>query len=157
MNKKHKHAEFICAWANGEPVQVQTESGWHDIGGSPSFSEYNSYRLKPAEPERNYPLTSMSNIELKNVWQEKALGCGPVSTARVVANAALRHACDAGQIVTREEFDRAVGDRKARDLAVAEAVDAAWRTQCLRLVPGSDHMLVARLVDLSSTIKGVKP
>lgn len=98
-----KHAEFIKAWADGSQIQTMTAFGWRDIGDSPSWLDRNEYRIKPAEPARPpYPKTLMSSNHLAEIaapferqWQFEE-----------VANAALRHACDNGQIVTREEFDK---------------------------------------------------
>lgn len=42
---KHKHAELIIAWANGEQIQVLSDDWW-DIG-DPGWYEYKKYRVKP--------------------------------------------------------------------------------------------------------------
>jgi hypothetical protein len=48
MNKPHKHAEVIKAWADGAMVQLRTDAGmeWTDIK-DPSFCEDYQYRIKP--------------------------------------------------------------------------------------------------------------
>jgi len=70
MNQRHKWADVIIAWANGEPIQVEQESGkWKDYGVSPispMFSPALNYRIKPRtikigdmevpEPLREFPV-----------------------------------------------------------------------------------------------------
>jgi hypothetical protein len=118
----HKHAGVIKAWADGAQIECLTSAGWQAIGESPSWGEFNEYRVKPAEPERVYPVTQMSIAELLTIWANvSAIGTiGPALQETV--NRAIRRCCDAGQVVIREEFDRAVADRRARDLAVAKHV-----------------------------------
>ena len=120
-----KHKEVIEAWLNGAQVQHKDCAGqWEDSEqDQPGFFGHMEYRIKPAEPERVYPKTQMTMDELRGITEKYAYDNLLVN----MCNAALRHACDAGQIVTREEFDRAVEDRRKRDLAVAqEVVDRAW-------------------------------
>lgn len=50
MNKPHKHAEVIKAWADGAPVQFKGQNGkWQDIA-APTWGEAYEYRVKP-QPE----------------------------------------------------------------------------------------------------------
>lgn len=118
----HKHQALIIQWANGAKIQYRKpdELVWKD-SDPPAWVEDYEYRVKPAEPERVYPTTKMDAGELHVIYLENSK---PTYYAgfTAIANAALRHAIDAGQVVTREEFDRAVGDRKARDMEVARAV-----------------------------------
>ena len=47
---KHKHAEFIHAWAEGVEIQFKTpdSSEWHDLETSyPNWTDKNEYRIKP--------------------------------------------------------------------------------------------------------------
>ena len=48
MNKPHKHAEFIKAWADGAEIEFRQEEchAWKKVD-SPSWSLYNQYRVKP--------------------------------------------------------------------------------------------------------------
>lgn len=126
--KARPHSEIIKAWADGAEIQYRAPGSgvWKDCPEPAWVSDY-EYRVKPEEPKRRYPETALTSDELCRVSQESVektkdwSNLGDV-VRYAIANAALRHACDNGQVVTREEFDRAVGDRKARDLAVAEAV-----------------------------------
>jgi hypothetical protein len=58
--KPHKHAEFIKAWADGAEIQfLQISDGcWIDLK-SPTWSEYNEYRIKPNK--RKYRVAEMSS------------------------------------------------------------------------------------------------
>jgi hypothetical protein len=87
------------------------------------------------EPEKRYPVTRLTGAELGRIydgddsatadWTNRGMDC-----LTAVANAALRHAVDSGQVVTAEQVNdevRALGERMAerraaRDMAVAEAV-----------------------------------
>ena len=51
MGKRHKHADVIIAWAEGEDVQVWDDGAkrWHDIVGKfPLFNEDREHRIKPS-------------------------------------------------------------------------------------------------------------
>ena len=50
MNKPHKHAELIKAWADGAVIQYKDVNGWEDCVITPSWHEENLYRIKP-EPK----------------------------------------------------------------------------------------------------------
>jgi hypothetical protein len=107
----HKHAEFIKAWADGAVVEVATVNGWQSIGKSPSWNETNYYRIKPAELKRMYPVTSMNADALRAAFNEHMENIVP-ARLEDVANAALRHACDNGQVVTQKEFQAVVDEAK---------------------------------------------
>ena len=138
-----KHKEVIEAWLNGAQVQYKTRAGeWEDSEqDQPGFFGHLEYRIKPAEPERVYPVTQMTMTELRSITEQYAYDNLLIN----MCNSALRHACDAGQIVTREEFDRAVGDRKARDMAVARAVDA-WYAQTFQNKQRNSDNYLAELI-----------
>jgi hypothetical protein len=118
--KPHMHCESIKAWAGGARIQWRTPgtSVWIDCIHMPEWSIDREYRVKPPEP--NYPTTQLPHADMARIMQMN--GNVPPEGWRQVANAALRHACDAGQVVRREEFDRAIGERKTRDAAIADAV-----------------------------------
>ncbi len=60
MNKKHKHAELIKAWADGAEIQFKSalKEEWHDSEGNPDWHENLEYRIKPetqtAEQQSGY-------------------------------------------------------------------------------------------------------
>lgn len=145
--KEHKHKETIIAWANGAEIQGRAPGTqeWRDYP-DPAFVEDFEYRVKPKEPPRTYPETLMGITELGKAYND-ANCC-----IRAIANAALRHAIDNGQVITREEFDRAIGDRKARDMAIAQEVRTV-AFQTARLF-GWDHI---KEMDLAIIIEQVKP
>lgn len=52
MNKPHKHAELIKAWADGATIQFLNLhfNEWKDIlDNSPSWNENTQYRIKPEQ------------------------------------------------------------------------------------------------------------
>lgn len=50
MNKPHKHAEIIKAWADGADVEWwHPMLGWVDVGPTPNWPD-STYRIKP-EPK----------------------------------------------------------------------------------------------------------
>lgn len=144
----HKHAEVIKAWADGAKIECRGPKSpdWID-STDPQWFESHYYRVKPAQPDKIYPKTDMTEMDMSNEWSKARIGTlGMID----IANAALRHACDNGQIVTREEFDRAIGDRKARDIAVARAVDAWYCQTFSNKHPNTENYL-------ADIIKGIKP
>lgn len=64
MNKPHKHAQIIKAWADGHDIEFKGTRGW-TIVVHPTFSEATEYRIRPKviringleipEPERAVP------------------------------------------------------------------------------------------------------
>ena len=47
MNKPHKHAALIKAWADGAEIQVKDSGArWLDMS-KPTWREWNTYRIKP--------------------------------------------------------------------------------------------------------------
>jgi hypothetical protein len=157
QNKQPRaHHDIIIAWANGEQIQYRKDAGmaWTDCA-DPAFVADYEYRVKPA---REYPQSDMSNGQLHAAFMEgTGHACPSWNSAgcRAVANAALKDAIDQGQVVTREEFDRAIGDRKKRDFAVAEAV----RDKAYVAVMNCDNNLegvVVRSLDVAAIISEVK-
>lgn len=121
-----KHAELIRAWLDGAKIELwhNNSKTWRPVA-DPLFDEDREYRIKPAEPEReDRVLISMPAHEIQTLWNRSkanAIEFGEKYACRTLINDGLRYACDNGQIVTRAEFDRAIGDRAARDLALAQA------------------------------------
>ena len=150
-----KHKEVIEAWLNGAQVQHKNYAGqWDDSEQDhPGFFGHLEYRIKPAEPERAVVETEMTADQLFEYFVG-APGGDNAKACIVVANKAIQHALDRGQIVTREEFDRAVGDRKARDMAVSRNL-----RESLKFVFGNHDGLVWHRIDddyLESILQRVK-
>lgn len=102
----HKHAEIIKAWAEGHQIQWQDcKQLWHDVK-KPDWDVHTNYRVKPAEPEKSYPVTQMKmedfNAALRRADAREGLA---LHVAGEIANAALRHAIDSGQVVAIEDVD----------------------------------------------------
>lgn len=106
----HKHAEVIKAWANGATIEARhlgaggSWSSWRAFqdGETPHWNLPIEFRVKP---EKVYPETQMTAEELSNVVSRLVFVMS-VSGAdighqerRAIANAALRHAIDSGQVV----------------------------------------------------------
>lgn len=142
----HKHAAVIHAYADGQEIQIFKNGEWVDLDEPVRFFQGVDYRIKPAEPERVYPVTSMNHTDL-----EKAYGSGIYTEraeeqAKRICNAALKHACDAGEIVTREEFDRAVEDLKSQHLIIARAIVEEFYEDCSKVTD-------ADLLEILSSLK----
>lgn len=157
MSKAHKHAEVIKAWADGQPIEMRYVAGgtWEPLLCDAPHWDAPEYRVKP---ERIYPVTLMTATEVRDVFNN----CGAMPDGLdwvEIANVALRHAIDAGQVVTAEGHANEVADihrlwttaiaemhkeREARDMAVAKEVQGA----CF-------HM-DARDIDLVDIICGVR-
>lgn len=154
---KHKHAELVKHGLDGQQIQMKDGGGWYpcDVSHPLLYPDF-EYRIKPAKEERVYPVTQMSDREMENEWcsADKSERFG--DAMRRLANLALRHACDKGQVVTREEFDRAVGDRKVRDMAVAQAVKEACVTAAQDAADGYRILGVER-VDVVAVLAVVRP
>lgn len=152
----HKHAEFIKAWADGKTLQLFANGEWHDVSADPpTFNRNWEYRIKPAEPEREYPVTQMSAKEAYMAFSkiEETVSSHWGDNVLSAINAGLRHACDNGQIVTRAEFDRAIGDRAARDKAIALAVgEYVGKTVAANIAAGLD----SSNIDIAPIIGAVK-
>jgi len=58
MNKPHKHAAIIKAWADGAQIQeINDNHVWKDVGVNGAavlFSDISNYRIKPKEPIVKY-------------------------------------------------------------------------------------------------------
>lgn len=65
MNKPHKHAELIKAWADGAEIQAQICGDWCD-DYSPRWSLDGKYRIKP-EPKPDVVYTT--NIKYDFGWK----------------------------------------------------------------------------------------
>ena len=101
MNKPHKHAEFIKAKADGATIQFQykgsdSDSIWHDmVEDDWQFQDNLQFRIKPPAPK--WPETTMTGKELHEIYMGDS-GI-PRESIVVVANAAIAHALETGQVV----------------------------------------------------------
>ena len=150
--KPHKHAAVIKAWAENQDltIQLKTRSGaWIDCDeDGPSWDPSLEYRIKPAAPVVEYPVTKMGLSELDWAW---ASGKGGAYGAMVaLANAAIRHAIDAQQVVRMAEVQEIASElnksmRAARELAVAEAVHQA-HVQGRYSIPGAWDLDLPKII-----------
>lgn len=118
------------------------------------------------EPAKQYPVTRMTREQLTDVARNTPGSFG--ESYEAIANAALRHAIDNGQVVTTEKGQEAVRlaidifkpdapKRAARDLAIAEAV----RREAVRIACSYNHStLIYNAIDradLTAIIAKVLP
>jgi hypothetical protein len=125
QRKPHPHAEVIKAWADGAQVQFQyyATKEWGD-DNSPQFHVERQYRVKP---EKVYPVTRMAHSEMFTVYASH-LRCkhgynsvtAETSGLAEVANAALRHAIDADQVVPMAEVQEVARNLNKRRYERAE-------------------------------------
>lgn len=121
---KHKHAAIIKAWAEDQTKAIQYRRSDSDewLGASsPNWDEKLQYRIKP---ECVYPETQMTDLDLNraaNSNQEYAQRWS--YEARLVANAAIRHAVDNKQVMLPG------GEMKDEDIIkaiIAESLKQNW-------------------------------
>jgi hypothetical protein len=132
-----KHAELIRAWLDGAVIELNVKAKGEKptwaVDGYPTWDEHYEYRVQPL-----YPETAMSDKELF-----RAAGAGDdVLKFRAIANEAIRHAIDNGQVIVPlndEHIASIVAEqRAARDIAIAEAVRSACLEQGHKHVTGFD-------------------
>lgn len=149
-----KHAELIRAWLDGAEIERQYNSPFSEqqkwvVDRDPSWHHEHNYRIKPTEPERAYPETQMTQDEFSKA-------CAPYEKLywpTAFANAALRHAIDAGQVFTRKEFHQ-------RDSAVALAAFEyinEWLTKDWRKVLGPNVTISTEPHHIAAVVARVKP
>lgn len=93
---------------DGKPVFVGDElrDRWNNtIRAFVGMGSNPAHWFWPA-PARQYPVTGMDSDELREAW-DSADNKGSIDTARVIANAALRHAIDNDHLFTKEDKDEA--------------------------------------------------
>ncbi|MFZ3286576.1 MAG: hypothetical protein WA191_06970 [Telluria sp.] len=136
----HVHAEVIKAWADGAKIEFlkRNGDGWERVN-NPSFNTDFQYRVKP---EKVYPVTQMADTELclavpmMHKVRPVPSDCEQfiIDGFRSLANAALRHAIDANQIIAMADHQDAlitlgqslrdveIARHANRDMAIAKAV-----------------------------------
>ncbi len=69
MNKPHKHAELIKAWADGATIECNSNTGgtgyWQPCH-QPLWHDYCVYRVKP----REFPKSGLSNKKIYTAYYE---------------------------------------------------------------------------------------
>lgn len=93
--KPHKHAEVIKAWADGARIEYFDDQ-WFECFDSPAWNIDTQYRVKP---EPAYPETRMTSANLSDIYYNGGSLC---DVCVAVANAAIRHAIDCGQVAIVE-------------------------------------------------------
>lgn len=154
--KPHPHAEAIHAFADGHAVQFFCDGEWADRP-RPAFTldqPAGSWRVKP---ERDYQVTQMTNEELNSAARG---ACNMVTEYRQAANAALRHAIDAQQVVPMSEVQEIARNLNKSQHAkhVRDVAEAVW-TACHEVVAkysGSCAHTLRQNIDIDKIIPEVK-
>lgn len=105
-----KHAAEMHAYADGADIEwrAKPENPWRLCVTPPYWSDEFEYRVKPATPAKVYPTTQMDKSDFDNIASDSS----GYRTAIDIANAAIRHAIDADQVVPMAEVQEV-----ARNLA----------------------------------------
>lgn len=128
---------------------------------------------KWAPPAKVYPETTMRHEDMFDVYAFHLRSRGYTSVGAdsnglaAVANAALRHAVDAGQVVPKDEHEAALhrlgdrlkgitlGDRAERDMDIALAVRSAAYAEVMNCAAGHEGTVVRQL-NITTIIATVK-
>mgnify|MGYP001558513053 CR=1 FL=1 len=115
---KHKHHDVIVAWAKDTSQKLQClhpGKDWIDLGPheTPEWLDNLEYRIKPA---RAYPETQMTKSDFDNINCDSE----GYRSGIHIANAALRHAIDAGQVAPMAEELELAREMNRRRYARAE-------------------------------------
>jgi hypothetical protein len=83
---RHKHAELIIAWAEGEQIEYEQRPGvWTPVAKYPLWEEDTAYRVRPK------PVTSMTDQELRNIYYHSGGSDHFEVSLRSVADTAIQH------------------------------------------------------------------
>lgn len=117
--KPHIHAAVIHAFADGAEVQVMTNGEWRDCN-YPDFDSSLGYRIKPAAPK--WPQTTMTFEQIEASAYNAPMG----AQWRGIANSALKHACEAGEVVPADKVREI--EAKARAEGIKEGAKQRFYT-----------------------------
>ena len=94
INKPHKHAEAIKAWADGALIEYHDahDTVWRAVS-EPSWDTDRFYRVKP---EKEFPETTLNVEELFAIYDEGTVSCR--QSCLDVANAAIKHFIESGEM-----------------------------------------------------------
>lgn len=122
----------------GDELEMNLANGWKRVAAEPTWAgtwtDDGKYVRWPA-PAKVYPTTALSGPAMYSIYSDAknvTVSMGLLD----IANAALRHAIDARQVVTHQEHEDALialgksmfhssADRATRDAAIAKAVRRA--------------------------------
>lgn len=92
---KHPHHDMIVEWVKDTSKIVQYyddeyyDLGWKDLdSGEVTWHPELQYRFKPAE--REFPKSSLTDAELKEIWDTSCFAIKPVTVLRLAADAAVK-------------------------------------------------------------------
>lgn len=157
---------------DGKPVFVgdqleqrdRRNAAWIRRNAQPGDRYTDNGEVRWPAPAKAYPQSTLIPDHLRAEYN-RDLG-GPVDAAmQRVANAALRHAVDAGQVVPKDEHEAALhhlgeqlkgaslSDQAARDIVVATAVHNACMTLAADL--STNFYLAAQQIDIGAIVASV--
>lgn len=141
MNKPHKHAELIKAWADGAEIEERNPyvqlltappkpDPWKEFRGV--WKEKYEYRIKPEPPK--HPQTRMSDDDLQELWRQCVVASAPftdhlLNTQRRFADASIARAIEDGDVIACEhavlitEVAKLWGTPEAAEAAAKWAAD----------------------------------
>jgi hypothetical protein len=160
----HIHAEVIKAWADNPSLIIEwryNDQEWKLCDEVPLWNRLNEYRVKPEPPAKVYPETQMSEETMRTAY-DLHFGGSVFGALTRVANAALHHAIDAGQIITMNDHhsaldtlgrslrDIAITRHTDRDMAIARAVENVYCCLVPHKQPNSDGYLAAIIAKVAT-------
>lgn len=127
--KPHKHAEIIKAWADGAEIEYEY-CGRYECIKSPVWDEETEYRIKPEPAAPKSPQTTMTYKQMESAY----LIAGDVSSwnsaaAIFLANAAIAHACETGQVVPAATVDKLKSQSDGTEKKLLEALQDGIRRE----------------------------
>lgn len=160
MEQKWKNE--IIAWANGATIQRSEYGGPFADDDSPDWGAHGGVTFR-VRPERIYPESALEDIAL--IWSNaEAQNVG--SGLHAVANAAIRDAIDAGQVMGFDEHDVILGEHckgweaqsdkmKAASAARELEVAAALRNYAQRQLEGTGSAEAAQYLGVMLSPKAI--
>jgi hypothetical protein len=123
---------------NGDAIEDGGPGDW--TAGIAHPKNRNFINCRWPAPVKVYPVSELTNQQLADSIRKHSFAPTEAYSrdARAVANAAIKHAIDAGQVVI-------AADRAARELAIAQAVLAA-ATNARFTIPGEDGINLAAVI-----------
>lgn len=99
MNKPHKHAELIKAWADGVEIEYFND-GWH-FRECPAWDEDTVYRIKPQPAVPEISLTSSEIVDYFDAY-DADIRPSIIATAKYVYEQSIKAAIAQGKIILVE-------------------------------------------------------
>lgn len=134
--KPHKHAEVIHAFADGAKLQVRLcgAEHWQETR-FPDFADECEYRIKPEPAAPKWPQTTMTYEQIEAAAYNAPIG----AQWRGIANSALKHACEAGEVVPADKVSE---------------IEAKARAEGIKEGAQQEHERIRLMAQLASPVGG---